>query len=294
MITSITLADLEGNDTLLHGTPYTRACVNAQGILGSGVPRDNRRVRPSADGAIDQTRYRDGILLPFEFEVTAASIEQAIAEFRLMRRPMDETLLAEHGALLKWTEGETGKQLQRLVKLASDVDPVLSGHAALVAFQAQFFAEDGRAYSQTLETFTSIPVSDAAGGMTMPFTFPIVFSPSGGGTVDVTNSGVAPSAPRFRVHGGCSNPQIVNLDSGDRIVLTGEVAPGDFWELDRSTGSIVAGSDGLSRQQFEDPANTTWFDIPAATAANPETHLQMLAEEYDGDAYLEVLLRAAY
>lgn len=294
MITTITLQDAEGNDVTLHGGTTTRYCTDATGLLSTGQPRENRRTNPTGRGAIDQTRWTDGLVIPLAFEIMGTSAVNAIAEYRTVKKAITETLATERGALMKWTEGGSGLQLQRRVKLAGDLNPPIVSSAALVSFQAQFFAEDDRAYSQTLQTFTGIPASDAAGGMTMPFTFPVLFAPSGGGTVSVTNSGREPAPARFRFYGGCSNPQMVNLDSGDRLVLNGDVPAGDFWELDTATGSVVAGSDGSSRDQFLDPELSRWFEIPAATASTPTTSLQMLAENYDGDAYPEVLLRAAY
>ena len=62
-------------------------------------------------------------------------------------------------ALLKWTEGNTGLQLQRLVKLDSEIDPPIQGGASLFTFQVAFYAEDPRAYSQTPTTVTSSVVS---------------------------------------------------------------------------------------------------------------------------------------
>ena len=188
MLSALSLNDRNGAAVTLHAETGKRAISTASGLFGIESPRESRRPRPTGHGAIDETRWGDGRLIVVEGEVMSnVSVEDADTELHAVFKPMVETL--DYGAaLLKWRVGNTGLQLQRLVKLASDVDPPVQ-LGAIFAYQAQFFAEDPRAYSQTLQTVASTPLSTASGGLVFPMTFPLKFTPSGGGTATVTISG---------------------------------------------------------------------------------------------------------
>src|SRR5690606_15345811 len=112
---------------------------------------------------------------------------------------------------------------------AAEVDPPVEPAPNHLVFQAQFYAEDPRAYSQTLTTEQGEELSAASGGLTIPVEFPFMFAQSGGGTVSVTNSGNRPTPPVFRVYGSCTRPQIVLLGADKRIALTAdaEIGAGD-------------------------------------------------------------------
>lgn len=155
---------------MLHDTSSAsakRACTNAVGLVGGVVsaPRTNKSTRPNAHGAINNTKYTDGTGVTLTLEVTGTSIEDAFAQFEAISAVCVQTL--DYGpALLKWTEGTTGRQLQRLVKLDGPIDPPIQNDAAMLTFQVQFFAEDPRAYSQAATTVTSSAVTSLVGNAT--------------------------------------------------------------------------------------------------------------------------------
>ena len=215
------------------------------------------------------------------------SQEDAYAEFRAITSPMVETLDVGP-ALLKWTEGASGLSLQRLVKLAGDVDPPIEGGEASLSYQAQFYAEDPRAYAQIPTLVVGGTLSAAAGGMVLPVKFPFTFSPSAGGTAPVSNVGNRPTPPAFRIYGQCTNPQILLVETGERIVLSGTVAAGDFLEIDTQRRSVSL--NGLtSRNNFIVPATTEWFELPKGGST-----IRLLAETFDATARVDVEYRAAY
>lgn len=182
--------------------------------------------------------------------------------------------------------------LQRAVKLDSDVTPqIVGGNDRVLAFQAQFFAEDPRAYHQDQRTVSSSPLSTASGGMVFPLRFPFKFTPSGGGTVAVTNRGNRKTPPVFRVYGMCVNPAIINVATGEQITINGTIATGDFLEVGTdASGQRYAKYNGTQLQNdLIDPSNTTWFELPRGTS-----NLQMVSGTFDGSARLDVLLRDAY
>lgn len=290
MLASVTLNDRLGAAIVLHETTK-RALTSALGLVGVSGVRASVRSRPTAHGSIDETRWTDGATIALEGEIISqVGLVDAFAEFRETVRPMLETL--DSGpALLKWTEGASGaggNQLQKMVRLAGSIDPPIQEGAAILRWNAQFMAEDPRAYTQAETQSVGIALAAASGGMLMPFTFPFTFATSGGGTVSVTNAGNRPTPGKYRIYGSCVNPQIVLLGSGLRLAFTGTVAAGDYLEVDVSARTIrLNGS--TNRQNLLDPAASTWFELAVGT-----NNLQLVASDFDGAARLEVFSRGAF
>lgn len=179
--------------------------------------------------------------------------------------------------------------LQRLVKLDSDVTPHISGgNDREFVFQAQFFAEDPRAYTVHQDLISSTALSTASGGLVFPMKFPFKFTPSGGGTATVTNKGNRPTPPIFRIYGMCVNPAIVNVSTGDRITIAGTIANGDYLEIDVANRTAKLNG-GTLQNNLVDSVNTTWYELPRGT-----TNLQLTSGTFDDTARLDTLFRSAY
>lgn len=296
MLTLVTLDDKDGNPVVLHDVSASskRGAVEAHGLIGGVISalRADKSVRPQARGGINNTRYEDAGAPYFTLEIVGDDIDDAFEEWREISAVLKQTL--RYGpTLLKWTEGESGLELQRLVKVDSMVDPPLAGAAAILTFPVTFCCEDPRAYSQTLDTETSGALSDLGGGMVMPFTFPFTFAQSGGGTVTVTNTGSDDAPFVARIHGEILNPQIVNLDTQERIKLgtdamPAEVGEGLYLELDSYNRTILL-EDGSDQYGMLDSSASTWFELPPG-----DTNLQLVGASFDGAAHLEVDIRAAF
>lgn len=293
MLSAMTLNDHAGNAVALMDDALGRAVTHASGLVSTGPPRSSRVVRPNAHGGINRTRYTDGTVIDLSLEaISPVSVEAAFGTYRTMIKPMIETLDYDAPALLKWTEDVSGLALQKLVKLESDLDPPLDNDAAMLQWQAQFFAEDPRAYSQTLTKESSDALAPAGGGMVFSFGFPFTFSTSSGGTVSVMNSGKRKTPAVFRINGYCLNPQIVNLDTGERIILgkdsaAAEVPAGSYFELDVAARTVKLNGT-TSVRNLLDSANTTWWELPPNL-----TNLQLQAADSSG-ATLDVLYRDAF
>lgn len=290
MLSTLTLDDQIGSPVALINPPK-REIETAQGLFGIGDLRDSKRVRPTSHGGINETRYSDGKTITLEGAIGSnVSVADVYNEWRTLSTVMIDTLDGNE-TLLKWSE-PSGLSLQRLVKLDGLEDPKLSENAALINYQASFFAEDYRAYSQTLTTSTGNVLAAAAGGLVMPFTFPFTFSLSGGGTVTATNSGNRPTPPVWRIYGYCVNPSIVFLGdpSARRLVFNGTVPAGSYLELDMFNRTVrMNGSSDQNRANFFDAANSSWWELPVGTS-----NYQLVAADFDGVARLDVLGRAAY
>lgn len=287
MLRYLSLADKNGAAVTIHETTK-RHLTNVQGLVGVSAIRENRRVRPTAHGGIDESKWEDGRLIVLEGEAWGDTQADAYSEFRTITKPMLETL--ENGAaLLKWGEGDTGLELQRKVRLASEVDPPLREAAALLLYQAQLYATDPRAYAQTQQSAQSSALSQAAGGATMPTTFPITFNESSGGLIsNLVVGGNRATPPVFRVHGACSSARIKLVGTTKEIIFTGTISVGTYLEIDVFERTVRLNGLGLVPHLL-DAANTVWFELP------PGTHnLQLLASSFNQDAKLEVFWRNAY
>lgn len=293
MLSSLTLDDNTGTPVTLHLDAPTgkRWLISAMGLRGIQGLRDSKRVRPQAHGGINETRYEDGRNITLVGEImSTVSIEDAFAEFALVTAPMIQTL-DDGPALLKWTEGATGNQLQRLVKLDGDLDPTFQEGQAILSYQAQFFSEDPRAYSQALTQVVSSGLRTSPGGKVIPKILNYFFNPASGGVVAVTQAGNRPTPPVFRIHGTASNPWITRMSTGQKIQLLGTVSAPDYLEIDIQKRTIKL--NGTSSQlSFLDSAHTSWaMEIPA----NPTSETYTLgANGFDSNAYLDIFYRSAF
>lgn len=290
MLSLVTLDDSTGMPVVLHSDSETskRSLTSALGLRGIANLRTSERVRPQAHGGINQTRYEDGRTITLVGEIVSqVSIEDCFNEWAEVSAAIMQTL--DSGpALLKWTEGETGNELQMLVSLYGDYEPTFSEGASIISYQAILFAEDPRAFSQTLTTETSTPLSSLGGGLVLNAPFPWIFSSSGGGTVSFTNSGNRDTSPTFSISGQCVNPQIVLLETGQRISIDGTVDAGTSLVIDVANRTVELG-DGTNRLNFYDSADSTWFNLPTGTS-----NLQLIAASFDSGAALTVTGRDAF
>jgi len=287
VLTSVTLDNSSGSAVTLHSESGTRQIRNASGLAGIGALRASTRPRPQAHGSINETRFEDGRLIVLEGAVWS-QVSQAAAwtEFDAITKPMMQTLDVGP-ALLKWTRSG-GLALQRRVKLASEVDPPIEEGAAMLRYQAQFIAEDPRAYSQTETTATGAVLSQAAGGKVYSYTYARTYNPSGGGEASVSNLGTRPTPPTFKVYGYCTSPEISLVGQDGVIVLTGEIANGDYIEIDCAARTVKLNGT-TNRLNLLDAASTTWFELPTGSST-----VQLLAGTFDASARCDVIYRAAY
>lgn len=285
MISSITLDDSSGAAVTLHET-NKRAVRYVSGFAGVGSLRDSRRVRPSAHGGIDETRYEDGRLMVVQGAVwSQVSQADAWAEWTAISGPMLQTLDVAP-ALIKWTRSDS-VALQRLVRLADAFDPPIQEGAALLEYQAQFYAEDPRAYSQTLTTRTG-PGLSSGNGDVFADVFADTFDAGAGGAVAVSNAGNRPTSCVLRLYGYLINPVITLVGAGKAITVSGVIAPGDYLELDTQTRTATLNGTSPA-QSYIAPAGTTWFDLPAGSST-----VQLTAGTFDTSARCDVLFRSAY
>lgn len=284
-----TRADGTPRTTLLHDavTPGAmRQVANADGLYGWPSPRSATRQRTERHGSYDRSRWLGEKIVSLDGEMWDASIGAAFASFDTVLAAFYETLKTP--GLLRWRRAGGGLALQAAVKLAGDIAPPLAEGAALLKWQAQLRQADPRAYSQAATTIVGGDLSAAGGGGVFPIRFPIAFGPSGGGVAIVTNGGIADTPPIIRLYGPLTSPRALLVTTGEQVVLTGDIAAGDYLELDHQTATVRLNGNTL-RMGLLDAANSTFFEVP------PGVHtIRVLASNYGVGAHGEITTRDAY
>jgi hypothetical protein len=286
MISSITLSTATGNVTL-HSTAAGSSAVvtRAEGLQGVPPVRNLLTQRSQASGAFVRTKYTDSRTITLEGEVVGSTIEGAFDSFDTLAAAMYDSITTER--TLKWTRDASGEQLQAGVRL-SDFQPLtLTDGAAWIKYQATFTCPDPRVYSQTLTTGTGAALSAAAGGKTYTYTYTRGYNPSSGGDVSYTNSGSVPTPPIIRIYGYCSSPQVVLTDD-TRLIFTGEVADGDYLEIDAAARTVKLNGT-TSRLNLLDVANSAFFALPVGTGT-----VQMVASNFNANARADLIYRSAW
>lgn len=288
MFTTVTIQDASGNDVTLHRSG-SRRLGECQGLHGLPAPRRIVRPRPGGHGEINETKHY-GSKRPIWSGKLLGDTETALwTEYDAILQALWEAVESER--LMKWTRGD-GTQLQSYVKLGEAFDPVIRYQDAgrVLAYQLVLDREDPRNYSQTQTVEVGDPLTDASGGVTYPATYPWQYTPSGAGEAQVSNTGTIETPVLFRVYGYASSPQLLNTSTGARVVFDGEVANGDYLEIDTFERSVKLNG-STDRTNLVDFTATDWR---AGLAGPGSTTFRLLAANFDGTARVDVLYRSAF
>lgn len=287
MISSITLSTAAGGTVTLHSTAPGAKTVatRVEGFQGVAPVRSVVTDRAQADGAFVRSRYTTSRTLTVECEIVDSTVEAAMDVFDTIAGAIHNSV--NNDRTLRWRRDTSGQQLEAAVRLADFQPVVFTGGAPFVTFQASFIASDPRVYDQTLVTATGAALATAAGGKTYTYAYNRTYNPSSGGTVSYTNAGSVPTPPIIRVYGYCSSPQVV-LSGDTRLVFTGEVATGDYLEIDCAARTVRLNGT-TSRLNLLDPVSSTFFELPVGSGT-----VQLLASNFNGNARADLLYRSAF
>jgi hypothetical protein len=117
------------------------------------------------------------------------------------------------------------------------------------------------------------------------------------GSKGVENIGTEPAAPVYRIFGPCTNPTIINPDTGDVLAFGGTAVTGtvtltesQFIEVDVTAATAFYNGDPTaSAYSAIDFVRSTFAWL--APGAN---RLRLVTSSYQGDARLEVMYRSAW
>lgn len=286
MISSITLSTATTPVTL-HSTAIGNKAVvtRAEGLQGTPPVRNLITARSQASGAFVRSRFSDERTITLEGEIVDTTIEAAFDRFDAISAAIFDTISTER--TLKWTRDSAGQQLQAGVRL-SDFQPLtLTDGAPWIKYQATFKCPDPRVYDQTQTTGTGAALAAPAGGKTYTYSYTRGYNPSSGGNVSYTNNGSVPTPPVIRIYGYCTSPQIILTDE-TRLIFTGEVADGDYLEVDCSARTVKLNGT-TSRLNLLDPVNSTFFALPTGTGS-----VQMVASNFNANARADLIYRSAF
>lgn len=294
MLELLTLEAPVGNVVTLHDltapggvNALGAAIVEADGLVGVPPVREDSRERTEQHGDQDDSRFVGARGPSITGELWGATIGAAYQRHDDLVRALWATLEAP-GILRYRRQGVAQPTLRALVKSRS-YDCPLAGAAKLLTYTLALGQGDPRAYDDALVTVVGAPLSAIGGGLTFPLTFPLMFASSGGGTVEVENPGSAPTPLVMRAHGRIVAPRVRVLETGEEIVLTGEIGEGFYYEIDTGGPSIRLNGETERMNQL-DPAASTFFELPARSTRT----LQLLGAEFDAGAVLDVDVRAAF
>lgn len=286
MISSITLSTATGNVTLHSTAAGSNAVVTrAEGLQGTPPIRNIVTPRSQASGAFLRTKYTDERTITLEGEVLGSTIEAAFDNFDALATAMYDSITTER--TLKWRRDSNGQLMQAGVRLSELQPLVLTDGSPWIKYQATFKAPDPRVYDQTQTTATGAVLAAAAGGKTYTYTYRRGYSPSSGGSVSYNNNGSVPTPPVIRIYGYCSSPQIV-LDANTKLVFTGEIAAGDYLEVDASARTVKLNG-STSRLNLLDVTQSTFFALPTGSGT-----VQMRASNFDANARADLIYRSAW
>ena len=288
MISAITLADADGSDISLLSS--ARKLTSIQGLAGLPGVRDVRRERPNADGSLNESKYLTDREIVLEGVITGSTETAVYTEFDALQEVLGDAVSTER--TLKWTRSGSSLQLQAEVKCGDVFDAPLAADFAGVRlpFQITLVQADPLSYSQTLTTATGDALSTNSGGAVFNETFNILFSPSGGGTASFTNSGTRATPVVLRIYGECTSPQVLLVETGERMVFTGTVAAGDYLEVDTAERTVKLNGT-TSRLSMLDYENTDgWLKAPRGATST----FRLLATSFDGNARVDAIGRSAW
>ncbi len=112
-----------------------------------------------------------------------------------------------------------------------------------------------------------------------------------GSSITVAQSGNRPTPMTFKIHGPITNPSIVRTSDGSRIALTGEIASGNYIEINTAERTVKL--NGLASDlSMLNAQGTNWpaFEAPP----NPKTVEYELTGTTATAAYMEAIYRSAY
>lgn len=286
MISSITLSTATGNVTLHSTAAGSNAVVTrAEGLQGVPPVRNLVTQRSQASGGFVRSLFTDTRTITLEGEVLGSTIEGAFDNFDTIASAIYDSIGTER--TLKWRRDASGQQLQAGVRLQDFQPLTLTDGAAWIKYQATFVAPDPRVYDQTQTTATGNALAVAAGGKTYDYTYTRGYNPSSGGDAAYNNTGSVPTPPIIRIYGYCTSPQVILTDS-IRLIFTGEVADGDYLEVDCGARTVKLNGT-TSRLNLLDTVNSSFFALPTGSGT-----VQMVASNFNANARADLIYRSAW
>lgn len=256
------------------GTPV--GLLQIDGLRGVGEPRSSDTDRSGVDGMSPGQSLLTGRRVGIKWLITDPAgaepqIQKLVRNWQNIIDPASVTMTARDYMVEAATAGVRKTSALRIQLPGRPVPFLLFGKPGplsppvdssyqhgWVEIESEWIDLDGRVYDEGRNTaMASLPTS--TGGAAFPWTFPVNFGPSTGGTVQVANDGLYPAKPVFQITGPITNPSVIDSASGKFVKVNLALASGDTLIID--TDSRVVRLNGVNRNNALD-TNSSFFTIP--------------------------------
>ena len=191
--------------------------------------------KPAARGALIGNEYRGARVISLSGEMAAPDVMTLRKAQRQLTGicPLPQSLYPIVSA------EEDGMGRSAMVKLDGSIITTPKSLTTAI-FSVQLVAPDPRLLSTSLKTISAVLTSPGSGGVTYPVTYPVSYGVAGlPPAVSMFNAGTADSDMLITFQGPLTAPQLYNVDTGDYIGYTQNLAAGDVVVIDTAAGSVT-------------------------------------------------------
>lgn len=129
-------------------------------------------------------------------------------------------------------------------------------HPKSSRFKIDLFASDPNFYAG--EAMEAVILRNTGGGFLLPVTLPIYFSPGSSPTI-VNNNGAVAISPIFTITGAATNPEITNMDTGEKVEVNVIMETGDVLIINMQNRTITLNGGSVLGSRSSD---SDWFSLP--------------------------------
>ena len=235
--------------------------VSATGLRALPPARVADQNRPRAHGAFAGLAYLGERTITLQLLVsvtTSADWETVLQNLAAAFQPIPDpaNLLALMVQLPGWSFPV--QVMCRPTRYEVPVNLAYSHHYATVA--VELIAPDPMWYGPTVTVTTTLP--SPTSGAPFPWSFPVSFGSSSGGSISVANTGNAYTSPLFQIQGPCTNPWVQFASS--RLTVDITLASTDALVLDSGAHTITL--NGTASRYNDLQVGSQWFTCPPGTS----------------------------
>jgi hypothetical protein len=250
--------------------------------LTTPAPRVVTQQRSGRDGVDDLTQYHDSAsfkanLLVFDDVTNSLTRHQVADTLRAISAPQKRPYLYIQ---------RDGWLTERRCQLRADPHSYVVDRNAMQRLQVslQFEIPGGVLEDVNQSTAVIRPIL-ASLGRTYTKSYPWAFVAGSGGTNSIiTSQGNVSTPPLMRMYGGCSNPTVKNVTTGQQLSFTNvSLAAGQYLEIDVAARTVyLNGDSSLSYYNKLDFTVSAWWELqPGANSIATSTTAQDASCELD-------------
>lgn len=200
-----------------------------EGLTGFPTIRGTIYDRPGGDGVVEPgNQFLGPRVSAWDVSVFGANIAAARTNWTTLMLTLGKAM--RQPKQLRWRAVGDSLNLQADVRVAGMTPPIYDAGVSFFKCQILFRAADPTNYDQVLQSGSTFAPSLAITGLPLPIPFPIPWSltPTGAGSVTLTNAGDAYAWPIIDIVGPISNPVVQNQTTGQTLYFDSlDVASGD-------------------------------------------------------------------